>query len=405
MGYIEVQRRIEDLQEVFQVADEDILLALIDSDGKILCSNKTYEHMSFYCDYAKEANKEIDTLRNRFTGEEEVIAVRSARDGRVKILVACDLKQIREHLFYIILITVLLTTGFLVFSFAYTWFSSKHLTKPIRQLREFMDNTRLENIQEKREFIASNDEIEMLGESYKEVLDRLNTSIQREKRMSLLQLQAQYDLLQAQINPHFIYNVLNVISNRGIEHEDDDICELCDSLAQMLRYSTNTKERYATIQEELEYVEQYFILLQARYEYRLKYEIKVDPQIYGQTLPKIVLQQIIENSVNHGYENTDRNMEIKVNGGKEDGFWYLEVQDNGNGFSQETIMELQYKINRIQEKLLRKQDSIEMEIGGMGLVNTYARLFLVYRENLKFIFENQNTGARVVIMAPMDKEK
>lgn len=404
MGFIEVQKRIDELDKMFQVADEKILLLIIDSEGEVLYSSQSYDQMGFYCNYAGAAEKDIDTIFNSVSGEKEVISVQKSRDNRVTILVSCELAYIQGKSFYIIPITVLLAGGFFAFSFIYTWLSSKRLARPIQQLKEFMDNTKLENIQEKREIAVTNDEIEILSHSYKDVLERLNLSIKREKRMSFLQLQAQYDLLQAQINPHFIYNVLNVISNRGIENEDDDICELCDSLAQMLRYSTGTKKRYVTIKEELQYVNQYFYLLHSRYEYRLQYEVNVKEEILNQILPKIVLQQIVENAISHGYENTSRNMYISVTGGKRGDRWYLEICDNGNGFSEDSLKEQRRKIEEIKQKLIQEQDSIELEIGGMGLVNTYARLFLVYREDLEFRLENMPSGACVIIEASMRDE-
>lgn len=403
LGYIEVQRKIEDLDAVFQTADENIRLLLIDSEGEVLYTTGFYENLEFYCTYVQQETEQIAdiaTVRNDSSEKSEVLAFRRSKENGVNILVVCDLQYITAKSFYIIPITILLAGGFFVVSFLYTWTASKRLTKPIRELREFMDNTRFEDGQEVQEFVTTNDEIELLNRSYKDVLERLDISIRREKRMSILQLQAQNDLLQAQINPHFIYNVLNVISARGIENEDDEICEICGSLAQMLRYSTSTKKRNATIREELEYVEQYFYLLKSRYEYRLHYEICVDTDIYEQLLPKIVLQQIVENSINHGYKSSARDMHIVVRGGCSGKNWYLEVCDDGDGFTEQAKEGLEQKITDIRQKLLEEQDSIEMEIGGMGLVNTYARLFMVYRENLRFEFKNQVQGARVMIAAP-----
>lgn len=169
----------------------------------------------------------------------------------------------------------------------------------------------------------------------------------------------------------------------------------------MLRYSTSTKQRRATIGEELEYVEQYFYLQKSRYEYRLNYEIQVDEQIYQQVLPKIVLQQLVENSISHGYQSAARDMHISVKGGVSEENWYLEVKDDGDGFSEAALQQLREKMGDIRKKLSEEREMIEMEIGGMGVVNTYARLFLEYKDKLKFVIGNGEVGARIVISAPM----
>lgn len=217
-----------------------------------------------------------------------------------------------------------------------------------------------------------------------------------EKRMSLLQLQAQFDLLQAQVNPHFIYNVLNVISNRGIMSDDEVICEICGELAAMLRYATNTKEKYATVREEIRYLDQYLHLLKYRYDYRLSYSIDIDEKMYDKRLPKIVLQQIVENAVLHGYEQLNDRIEIEVIGGQEDDDWYIKIHDNGCGINGETLEKLEGQIDSVRKKLTKDRTNVELEIGGMGLVNTFARLYLLYDENLIFRITSQQ-GTDVVI--------
>lgn len=228
-------------------------------------------------------------------------------------------------------------------------------------------------------------------------MHRLNESIVKERRMSLLQLQAQFDTLQAQVNPHFLYNVLNVISSRGIMDGDEEICEICGCLAAMLRYSTNTKERYATVEKELEYLERYIFLLKSRYEHRLEVEVDCEESVKQEQLPKIVLQQLVENSIQHGYNNSKNIMKIYVHGWRDETGWYFEVRDNGQGTTEEVREELNKKMRRIRKKIMSRGSSIELEIGGMGLANTYARMFLVYNGRAVFRIRNLEEGLSVII--------
>ncbi len=100
-------------------------------------------------------------------------------------------------------------------------------------------------------------------------------------------------MLQAQVNPHFLYNVLNVLSSRGIVSGDEVICDICSSLAGMLRYSTDNINRQARLSEEIQYLKEYFYLLKSRYDYKLNYIIEIEETLNNEVIPKITLQQIV----------------------------------------------------------------------------------------------------------------
>src|SRR5699024_8990437 len=109
------------------------------------------------------------------------------------------------------------------------------LTKSIRELRGVIEQTSLENLDiQAIETDYGLDEVRTLANSYQAMTKRLSQAVNSEKRALMLQMQAQFDALQAQINPHFLYNVLNIISGRGIENNDDMICDMCGALASML---------------------------------------------------------------------------------------------------------------------------------------------------------------------------
>lgn len=205
--------------------------------------------------------------------------------------------------------------------------------------------------------------------------------------MSTLQLQSQFDLLQAQVNPHFIYNVLNVISNRGLENDDEVVCDMCSDLAGMLRYSTNTREKYATVREEVQYLEMYLGLLKYRYAHKLQYQIQIDEKTEDKKLPKIVLQQLVENSISHGYLISTDIIKIDITAYENPAGWFITVCDNGSGIDEQTLQEIRESFKEMRHMLNKDREHVEMEIGGMGLKNTYARLYLLYADSLVFRIE------------------
>ena len=234
-----------------------------------------------------------------------------------------------------------------------------------------------------------------LIDAYQAMMARLDKALRNEKQAAMLQLQAQFDTLQAQVNPHFIYNVLNTISSRAVLDNDETICEMCGCLGNMLRYSTNNKERYATVEKELEYLDNYFYLLKSRHENRLEADIDVDREIGRQIIPKMTLQQLAENCVKHGFKNTDS--PIHISGKVLKDRWIIRVQDGGPGISKEKLLELQSRLEEVRKDILERAIPAEMEIGGMGIVNTYTRCLLLYAEDLIFEMDNVPEGQGFVV--------
>ena len=166
-------------------------------------------------------------------------------------------------------------------SLSYILFASKQLTRPVFQLYQMIRDTSLETLGDPVEIPDSSDEFRDLGKAYADMRERLNEAVIRETNISVLQLQAQFDLLQAQVNPHFIYNVLNIISARGIKDGDEMICDICGDLAWMLRYATNTREKFATIAQEISHLDKYFALLKYRYEQKLNCTVRIKKELHS----------------------------------------------------------------------------------------------------------------------------
>jgi two-component system sensor histidine kinase YesM len=272
---------------------------------------------------------------------------------------------------------------------------SLRVTAPIEQLITKMERTDLSNIDHDVVIESGDDEFVRLCNSYNQLLKRLNHARRQEEQMSLLHLQAEFDALQAQVNPHFIYNVLNVISHRGVINHDEEICGICEKLASMLRYSAGTVQRLVTIREELDYLEGYLYLLKTRYRDKLEYAIEVEEAVLEQRIPKIVLQQFIENSITHGFKNSTRIMTLSVRGWIEGPYWYMEVRDNGGGFSETAKAALEQRMVEIKSRV--REANLNLDIGGMGLLNIYTRFLILFGDAAIFRLANTAEGAAVTI--------
>ena len=396
-GYIEVQYATEELKDIFEIPDSDIKVVAFLPGGEILYQSEglTSDLVSYIKKHPKVTK--MDSITVSSDTSIWTSASKVSDNYGIRVVALEEKTEIIAGMKDAVMIALGMAIGCFVISMGVVIFIASKLSRPLTMLKDQMENTGLENLDAELMVPNTDDEVQAVGVAYQNLMRRLNESIVKEKRMSLLQLQAQFDTLQAQVNPHFLYNVLNVISSRGIMDGDEEICEVCGCLAAMLRYSTNTKERYATVEKELEYLDRYIFLLKSRYEHRLEVEVDCEESVQQEQLPKIVLQQLVENSIQHGYNNSKNIMKIQVHGWRDETGWYFEVRDNGQGATEEVRKELEQKMDAIRKKILSRGSSIEMEIGGMGLANTYARMFLLYNGRAVFRIRNLEEGLSVII--------
>jgi len=234
-----------------------------------------------------------------------------------------------------------------------------------------------------------------LEQVFDRLMLRLRDSTANELSLREGTLQAQLNALQTQINPHFIYNTLNIISAKSMEKGNYEVIEICDQFAEMLRYSTDTRSRTATMAEEIRNVRNYLNLAKARYEENLEFVIDVPENLNEITVPKLTLQPLVENAISHGFDGTNVLRKLSVTGQLLEGQLILEIRDNGNGFSEEMLQSLRERIREIEAGKV----SIEESGGHIGLINTCLRLHYYSQGQVHVSIRNEG-GAVVTISMP-----
>jgi two-component system, sensor histidine kinase YesM len=405
LGYIEVQNRYEDLLPILAVPDKEFVRILVlQPDGESFYQSEKLSPnlVEYYRAESARAERRSGFHRNPITGESEYIASSTSAYSGLTVSLVLNRRILLSPLGFVR--SLILAIGLLVilFSVAYTWVSSKQLTKPLKLIQEMMEETELSNLPHGAPLDHPNDEIVALDKAFRNLTGRLDEAIRHELDSRSSWMQARLDSLQAQVNPHFINNILTVIANRGLESGDEMIGEICHGVASMLRYSTSTEERSATIEKELEHVGTYLFLMKQRLENRLSYRIESEPAILGSPVPKIILQQIVENSINHGYQRTQKPMSIVIRAYASGDRWVVETTDDGEGFAPGRIEELNERLRNVERGLREGSEGQGLSLGGLGLVNTYSRLFLFYRGDVLWELSNRESGgARVLIGGPM----
>ena len=394
LGFIEVQRTQAQLDDYLRSRSDGSEAYLLDANGAVL--------------YAA-GERDADTVRALAGSVERGEAVqgykaainRSELTG-CRVLAVLPDGAVAEQIRYVRLSAYAFIAALAAVSLIFVYAISTYLTKPIEQMEKVIGRTQIDNIGKPigddidLRRIRSIVELDSLMNTYEHMTKRLAASIQAESEMEVMYMSAQFDALQAQVDPHFIFNILNVISQRGMAYEDDMICEICANLAAILRYSTNMKRRLATVGEELEYLSQYAFLQRARYRERFNYSCDADADVLKLEIPRLTIQQLVENCMRHGYSSEDSEMCIEVSATREGNCSVIRVHDCGRGFEPEKMAELKRRFAEIRESLLLTGKAPELEIGGMGLANVYARLYLTFGERFALRIRNDD-GATVVI--------
>ena len=391
--YIEVQQEQAYLGEILHAPDDGTQIYLFDPEGGLM--------------FASQAGGDAQALYSLAVGLLDGeggaapmgAAVRSSLTGAYALAVLPDV-ALRAESLAMLRSALIVVAVFAMASMLFVYLISSYLTKPVERMQQVIVRTQIENIGQSvanevdsRE-LRSISEVSQLMDAYQDMTDRLSKAIEAERTTARLYINSQFDALQAQVNPHFLFNVLNVISQRGMIDDDDLICEICANLAAILRYSTNTKQRLATVKEELDYLSQYAFLQKSRYQDRFEYTSDVDEAVLPMQIPRLTIQQLVENSMHHGYQDTAARMVISVSAKRERDGTVIAVHDQGMGFPEDRMASILQQFAQTRSDLRSGRRLPDMEIGGMGLVNVYARLYLVFGE--KFDMTIANDGGSTV---------
>ena len=267
---------------------------------------------------------------------------------------------------------------------------SREITKPIRSLRDSMRKVQNGQFDTHVEVITEN-EIGSLGRSFNlmtseiQALMEQNVYEQKQKRKSELKA------LQAQINPHFLYNTLDSIIWMSEAGENDEVVEMTSALARLLRQSISNDKEEVELEKEIEYVKNYLTIQKMRYKDKLEFFIYVDPRVAHVPIIKLVLQPLVENAIYHGIKYKETKGNLKIYARPVDGRGEIVVADDGIGMD-EDVMEHIFDEHRKEQKR-----------NGVGVPNVQKRLKLQYGSEYGIRYESvKGAGTKAVITIPVD---
>lgn len=238
------------------------------------------------------------------------------------------------------------------------------------------------------------DEVGQLSNVFDSMVKNTNNLIKLKYEQELLTKNAEFRALQAQINPHFLHNTLDMINWRLIEKGEEEISQSIVALGNLLNYSINCNSASASLSDEISNVENYLFLRYANSNGLFEYKINVE-YVEGVVLPKLTLQPLVENAVIHGFAGRQRDNTIIINGYRKNDKYYIEIIDNGIGMSKERVL-------HIRSNNYKNESSDKKHI---GLRNVEERIKHMYGNDAELIIQSEfGYGTTITIIIPIEKE-
>ena len=285
-----------------------------------------------------------------------------------------------------------------VFSVLAAWGISRSIYIPIKKLHD-MTTTITRNDLQALVTHDNVDEITELGMSFNIMIGRirelLDAKVKEQENLKKAELRA----LQAQINPHFLYNTLDTIIWMTESKKTDEVIEIVRALSSFFRISLSKGRDWITIGEEVERTRSYLTIQKMRYRDILDYRIEVDEGVAGNTVLKLILQPLVENALYHGIKNKRQGGTIVVRAKQQnENEVLLQVEDNGIGFTPE-------KLAQLRDELNDDSGDIRLESGfGIGNVNKRIRLYYGNQYGVS-IKSNYQAGTCVSIVIPARRDE
>lgn len=308
----------------------------------------------------------------------------------LSIIPASELLQDIKTVHLAAIITAVLTST--VFALIIIAFAMR-VTKPIQKITKAMQKYNLGQTIVPVE-ITSADEIGFLTSTFNAMMLRIANLVETVYKNELLMNEQKFKILQAQINPHFLYNTFDMISWTARENNVPQIAQILKALSNVMRYTINAQSDQTLLSEEIKNVKDYLAIQSFRLGNRLKYSIKLPDDLTSQEIVKLVLQPIVENVFVHGFEKRQQDCRLEIDVFRKDHTVYIIIANNGQPINEDTARNA---ITQVKEEGIYS--------GGAGLSNVDRRIKIRYGEKFGIAQIGVQDGwSKITLAIPYQKK-
>ena len=395
IGFLRIDFRKSIIQDIIDKINplDDVFSFVINSDNKIIASSRDlkdlYDNSSIDLELIKSAAQFSNQLTTFDDGKFylQSAAIDKTDWYMVNVLpkssILSTIKTQRNYLFIIVILTIIMA---IILAAYLVKVINKRLFQVIDGMRQ-VPNGHLNNYIEN----DSSDEVGELIDNYNYMISKMSVLIDEQYKLGKEVKNAELKALQSQINPHFLYNTLDMINWMAHKNMNKEISIAVKNLAKFYKLSLNKGKDIVTIKDEVEHSKLYVNLQNMRYDNRITLITKLDESLMNCSIPKITFQPIIENSINHGI--LGRGMEngsILISGYISQNNLIIQISDDGIGIEKEVL------------PLILKENNLQTKGSGYGLKNINQRIKLLYGESYGLSFtSNYGFGTTVEITLPV----
>lgn len=291
---------------------------------------------------------------------------------------------------------------------------TRSITDPLMKLTQAAHQVAGGNFEVDLVHVESSDEVEIVTKAFnnmivsihqyiiktKESMELENKMMEKELMMNNHLKDAQLKYLQAQINPHFLFNTLNAGAQLAMMEGADKTCLFIENMADFFRFNVKSFDHDSTLRDEIKQVDSYIYILNVRFSGGIHFYKEIDEALLNVRVPSMILQPVVENAVNYGIRDIDYDGEIHLRVKAAEDNIEIIISDNGAGIDQNTIDRIM--MAKLEESASIKDRIITKDSNGIGLGNVINRLRLYYNREEVFWIESEghNKGTRVIIRIP-----
>ena len=390
LGYLVIGASAEKYKELCSnsLPSKDAGILVVSGDGEVLISCGVME------DAMREQLLAKEGMHENKSGE-RIFCMTSAETG-VTVYEVLPKAKMRENLIAIAADPLLLLIGFLTGLYPILVFLSELVSKPLKKVCIAMRNFKGGDFSQRVE-VTTQDEVGEVAECFNEMVDDMKKLIDNNYVMALKEKESELNALQAQINPHFLYNTLDTLYWQATNEGNEQIAENILALSNLFRLVLGQGKGIVSIRNEADLLKQYLSIQKMRFFDNLDYEIDIEDAILEMEIPKLILQPFVENAVVHGFEKAGEDCTISVSGQREDGYIRFEITDNGVG------------MNEAQQKAIWNGEEDTQykgqRIGRYAIRNVKERLELMYHgDAFLTILSQKGVGTSVIIEIPLQND-
>lgn len=400
MGSLKILIHTNAFKELLQLKNHDEIekymrVLIINHDGSIIYDSQDMYTGSRHIDLDMSIFMESNSIEHiQWDNKKYLYSFKESNytGWKTTVLVSNDfiLEQQYRIIKYILGIGVLSVLLIAVLSYLL----ANHVTKPLGKIIKKMKRVKQGYLSERIHFVG-NVETDLLSSVYNEMLDSINRLIKEVYESKLAENYAKISALQAQINPHFLYNTLNIMKSISRVKGVEEVAEISECLSDLFKYSMKQLRNPVPLAHEIEHLKNYMKIQQYRFGDRIVMKNEISSEVLDALIPKLTIQPLVENAIKHGLSDKKENGLIELKASKSNGLLMIEVKDNGKGMDPASLAYLKRKLST------EYIEQYDLENEGIGLINIQQRIQLLFgKKYVLKISSHENEGTRIQLEIP-----